>query len=463
MSSFALDTPRTGGIQDPSVSQMRGTNGGVLALVLGLLVAGSVTGQHAAAGAPGWTRQTIEGEASGKADLSLSADGRYLAGLSTIKTAGGSRTAATVRDVYSHRVEIVSVARSGAVANADIDELSMSSDARYVAFSTVADNLVPGDTNHALDVFVRDRVRHTTTRVSVGPGGKQLPSGAANFRTPLISGDGSVVLFYSTENMFRRPAADGSSEASTHLYAYVLKTHRTELISGAGGRIGDARSAAISGSGRFVAFSSGFAALTAAATGPFGDIYLLDRATGSLALISGALDTAAGQDFSDLSMDSAATTLVFSHGGYATVYRQWYVMSLRTGAATNVDGTIAPLPSYPPVGQALISADGSRLLYAGGTPAATSAGADAQAIALSEAGMAATWHLRNLKLGTATDVVAMPSAAQVTQCSPANGGSYPGFGPALSPDGKHLAFASTLPLVAADGTCGLDYYLGAIS
>jgi len=40
-----------------------------------------------------------------------------------------------------------------------------------VAFLSRATNLVPGDTNDAFDVFVRDRVAQLTRRVSVGPGG----------------------------------------------------------------------------------------------------------------------------------------------------------------------------------------------------------------------------------------------------------------------------------------------------
>ena len=56
---------------------------------------------------------------------------------------------------------------------ADSVRPAISADGRFVAFNSDATNLVPGDTNGADDVFVRDRQTGTTQRVSVGPGGVQ--------------------------------------------------------------------------------------------------------------------------------------------------------------------------------------------------------------------------------------------------------------------------------------------------
>jgi len=50
---------------------------------------------------------------------------------------------------------------------------AISSDGRYVAFTSAADNLVPGDTNGAEDIFVHDMVTGTTTRASVDSVGKE--------------------------------------------------------------------------------------------------------------------------------------------------------------------------------------------------------------------------------------------------------------------------------------------------
>ncbi|WP_395091285.1 TolB family protein [Armatimonas sp.] len=89
----------------------------------------------------------------------------------------------------------VSVATGGAQAvGGNSNNPSISADGRYVAFSSTATNLVPGDTNGANDVFVHDRVLGTTTLVSdegTGTTGNGLSDSSA------ISGDGNIVAFRS--------------------------------------------------------------------------------------------------------------------------------------------------------------------------------------------------------------------------------------------------------------------------
>ena len=70
----------------------------------------------------------------------------------------------------------------------------MSADGRYVVFTSSASNLVSGDTNGLRDIFVRDRVNHTTTRVSVSTSGTQA-NGVCYF--PSISANGNRVVFLS--------------------------------------------------------------------------------------------------------------------------------------------------------------------------------------------------------------------------------------------------------------------------
>ena len=70
---------------------------------------------------------------------------------------------------------------------------SISADGRFVAFWSLASNLVAGDTNGSKDVFVRDRQSGTTERASVGSGGAQ---GNDDSFKPTISADGRFVAFY---------------------------------------------------------------------------------------------------------------------------------------------------------------------------------------------------------------------------------------------------------------------------
>ena len=103
-----------------------------------------------------------------------------------------------VRDLATGETTLVSVGMNGQLGNNDSDGASMSADGRYVAFGSLASNLVPGDTNGFSDVFVRDLQSGVTTRVSVPVGGGQA-SGHSAFGSPAtISADGREVAFSST-------------------------------------------------------------------------------------------------------------------------------------------------------------------------------------------------------------------------------------------------------------------------
>src|SRR6185369_15379253 len=88
----------------------------------------------------------------------------------------------------------VSVDSGGAQGNNVSRFPSISADGRFVAFDSAATNLVAGDTNGFVDVFVRDRQSGTTERVSVDSGGVQ---GNVSIYAPSISADGRYVAFWS--------------------------------------------------------------------------------------------------------------------------------------------------------------------------------------------------------------------------------------------------------------------------
>ena len=99
-----------------------------------------------------------------------------------------------VRDRRSGTTQRVSVATDGTQANNDNYSPAISADGRYVTFQSDASNLVPGDTNGTWDVFVRDRQSGTTQRVNVATDGTQANSGSDS---PAISADGRYVAFAS--------------------------------------------------------------------------------------------------------------------------------------------------------------------------------------------------------------------------------------------------------------------------
>lgn len=98
-------------------------------------------------------------------------------------------------------VELISQASDAALANGDSGSPALSADGRYVVFTSFASNLVPADTNNVPDVFIRDRLRRTTARVSVPHPPDQATLGrqasAASF-APAISADGRIVAYVSS-------------------------------------------------------------------------------------------------------------------------------------------------------------------------------------------------------------------------------------------------------------------------
>jgi Tol biopolymer transport system component len=78
-----------------------------------------------------------------------------------------------LRDLRAGRTEQVDVSSAGEHADSVGAGPSISASGRWVAFESVADNLVPNDTNFSNDIFVRDRRRGTTERVSVAADGSQ--------------------------------------------------------------------------------------------------------------------------------------------------------------------------------------------------------------------------------------------------------------------------------------------------
>jgi Ca2+-binding RTX toxin-like protein len=99
-----------------------------------------------------------------------------------------------VRDTLTNTTTRVSVDSAGNQGNLQSGSPSISADGRFVAFTANASNLVPGDTNINRDIFVRDTLTNTTTLVSLDSAGNQ---GNSYSIFPSISADGRFVAFYS--------------------------------------------------------------------------------------------------------------------------------------------------------------------------------------------------------------------------------------------------------------------------
>jgi Tol biopolymer transport system component len=227
---------------------------------------------------------------------SISAEGRYVAFVSRASNlvAGNSNNAEDVfvRDRQAAETSRVSVGAAGAQANGISSEPSISADGRYVAFHSVATNLVASDTNARDDVFVHDRLTGATERVSVDSSGTQ-----ANGRSldPAISADGRFVAFSSQASNLIAGDTVGNEEVLVH-DRQTGETRRVSVDSnGIAPTFADSNRASITADGRYVAFQSG-AALAAGDTNSAADVFVHDRQTGETHRVSVATNGTQGNN-----------------------------------------------------------------------------------------------------------------------------------------------------------------------
>lgn len=144
----------------------------------------------------------------------------------------------------------VSSAPANVEGNGLSDGPALSQGGGFVAFESLASNLVPGDTNGVSDVFVREHRTEKTTRVSIATNGSQ--ANGAN-RRPTISDDGRYVAFETDASNLAGP--DPDSKQDVVVRDRKLGTTTVVSIDPAGAAITDpAVAPAISGDGRTVAF-----------------------------------------------------------------------------------------------------------------------------------------------------------------------------------------------------------------
>lgn len=151
----------------------------------------------------------VDGVAGGGTWAAISRDGRYVYFHSYAPLTKDETD--RVADVFRYSVVDGSVVRvstnaSGNGGNGGSFVASSSADGRYVAFQSVATNLVEGDTNGRSDVFVKDMATGEVVRASVHGG----VEGNLNSSLPSLSDDGSRLVFLSAARNFGTPPSNAA-------------------------------------------------------------------------------------------------------------------------------------------------------------------------------------------------------------------------------------------------------------
>ena len=192
-------------------------------------------------------------------------------------------------DLSSGAVQGVSASSGGVQGNGHSGVGSISGDGRYVAFQSEASNLVPGDTNGHNDIFRRDLLTGAIERMSVGPAGIQ---GNQSSEFPRISLDGSTVVFISAANNL----VAGDNNASKDAFVRVPGLGATELVSeGLLGQFANGGSwrPSVSFDGRYVSFECSASNLVLGDTNQRQDVFIRDRVVGDTTRVS--LDSTGNQ------------------------------------------------------------------------------------------------------------------------------------------------------------------------
>lgn len=273
--------------------------------------------------------------------IDLSSDGRYVAFSSTSPNFGADADTLSdifVRDRTAGTTELISVNDATQSTNADSFHPSMSWNGRYVAFESAANNLVASDTNASVDAFVRDRTSGLTTRVSLHDNEGQSPTGGFD---PWIDENGVNVVFASSSKL---TSLDPNSQ--NDVYVRNRSTNSTTLASVGtdGWAAGLSQDPIISGDGLYVGYES---TSTKAMTGANGweTIYSRRLSNGTMTRISsptgGAVVGGASShpslsyDGAVAAFDSKSSALVTNDTGYKDVFfRQWVNLGPYTTTAS---------------------------------------------------------------------------------------------------------------------------------
>ena len=331
---------------------------------------------------------------------------------------------AYVHDFRKGTTELVATTPSGEPGNSYSRVVGISSDGRYVAFSTFATNLVPNDTNMNEDVFVKDLSTGRVVRASVMSDGAQIDGQNIG---EAFSSDGRYVVFDSEAKTLQ------TASTEDRLFVHDVITGETSPISiPPDGQPDGVRSgpAAITPGGEYVAWWS-------QTSDGFDQLLMRDRTQGSTRVITSfSVEVAArwGLGFPSLSADGHL--VAYDSHARSPDAGDVYVYDARTGTSTLVsvspNGDLGNGHSEAPS----LSADGRYVAFEStatnlvtGDVADPTCGSD-------------NWRF----LMCGSDVFIRDLNSGITYLASVSSSEEPGAGdsggPSISADGTHVAFWS---------------------
>jgi Tol biopolymer transport system component len=370
----------------------------------------------------------------------VSGDGRYVVfGSRASNLVAGDtndRLDVFLRDLTAGTTSRVSVTKQGSDANNDSYGGTVSLDGRFVAFSSRADNLVEGDFNWREDVFVKDMLTGDLALVSTDSAERQADGTSMQ---PSISADGRYVAFHS--NATNLTAGD-LNEASDVFVKDLATGSITRDSTDQFGReaTGWSYGAKISDDGRTVAFLSDASNLVSNDTNGVLDVFVKDRVTGVITRANtnrngvqanGAADRASiSADGRRIAFQSSASNLISDDHNELG---DVFVKDLATGMTIRVsEGSLGNEANGLSLGPC-ISSDGQFVVFS----------SDASNLAPDDGNETADIFVKSLQTG------ALSRVSRSTLNAQANGHSGSAV---ITDDGSFVAFDSTASNLAPSDT-----------
>lgn len=254
-----------------------------LAVVVPLGTAPLSAAPRAAAAVAGTTTRVSLTDSDNEADdrsqdFSMSTDGRYVvfesyaANLVAGDTNG--QVDIFVRDTELDTTERINLSTAGVQTNDYSFSPKISADGNFVVFASWATNLVANDTNAGPDIFVRDLVNNVTVRVSVKTDGTQANGASMN---PTINWNGTAVAFASdATNLVTFGTGSDDTNGFRDIFVHVMSTGDTRLESRNGSGVlgnGNSSNPVFSGNSTYVVFQSNATNLVGGDTNGATDIF----------------------------------------------------------------------------------------------------------------------------------------------------------------------------------------------
>ncbi len=303
----------------------------------------------------------------------ISADGRYVS-FSSSATSLVLNDNNAKADVFRHDLQTGTTIRitldpTGGASNGGVtgtNQPALSSDGRFVIYTSDADNLVAGDTNGVRDIFVYDHQSGSTERVSVSSAGVQGDQSATQ---ATITPDGRYVSFISASSTL----VSGKTTTIPDVFIRDLQTGTTERVSlSSAGVQGNSSSfvSSLSDDGRYVAFRSNATNLVGSDTNGDYDIFVRDRQTDTTLRVSvDSLENQANGHSYGVSISGDGRYVVFSSDASNLVandtnsQRDVFVRDLLAGTTRRLSVDKAGMEANGRSDEASIAADGIHVIF----------------------------------------------------------------------------------------------------